>query len=148
MQVWNMLHTAHWKYRTQKWCKKSPSAHHCTTLSGCIFAAMACIDNWEKNLLNSNMFSICLRNMANFGLLTAEIASGVWCTLANFNRFHLLALLLQRCHSLEANQTSHNVWLSPGLVHYIYILQGYCPWRNFSMCKVHSPILAALLHGS
>jgi len=82
----------------------------------------------KKNLLNSNMFSICLRNMANFGLLMAEIGSGVWCTLANFNRFHVLALLLHRCHSLEANQTWHNVWLSPGLVHYIYILEGYCPW--------------------
>ena len=23
MQVWNVLHAARWKYRTQKWCKKS-----------------------------------------------------------------------------------------------------------------------------
>ena len=28
--------------------KKSPFWHHCTTLSGCIFAAEACIDNWKK----------------------------------------------------------------------------------------------------
>jgi len=28
--------------------KKSPFWHHRTTLSGCIFAAQACIDNWKK----------------------------------------------------------------------------------------------------
>jgi len=29
-------------------CKKSPFWHHCTTLSGCIFVAKACIDSWKK----------------------------------------------------------------------------------------------------
>jgi len=38
--------------------KNSPSRHHHTTLSGCIFATKACINNW-KNLLNSNIFSTC-----------------------------------------------------------------------------------------
>jgi len=43
MQVWNVLHAARWKYRTQKWRKKSPSGHHRTTLSGWIFASQLCI---------------------------------------------------------------------------------------------------------
>jgi len=30
---------------------KTPSAHHCTTLSGYIFATKAHIDNWKKKLL-------------------------------------------------------------------------------------------------
>jgi len=51
MQVWNMLHAARYKYRTQKWCKKSPSWHHPTTLSGYIFATKACIDNQKKKLV-------------------------------------------------------------------------------------------------
>jgi len=51
MQVWNLLHTVHWKYITQKWRKKSPSGHHPTTLSGCIFATDACIDNRKKKLV-------------------------------------------------------------------------------------------------
>ena len=38
MQVWNVLHAARWKYRTQIDAKKSPSGHHRTTLSGWIFA--------------------------------------------------------------------------------------------------------------
>ena len=32
----------------------------------------------------------------NFGLLTAEIGSGVWDTPANFNRFHVLPSLLRQ----------------------------------------------------
>jgi len=59
MQVWNMLHGAYCKYRTQKVVQKSP------TLSGYIFATKARIDN-RKNLLNSNISSTCSHNMVNF----------------------------------------------------------------------------------
>ena len=34
MQIWNLLHAARWKHRTQKSRQKSPSGHHRTTLSG------------------------------------------------------------------------------------------------------------------
>jgi len=63
--------------------------------------------------------------MVKFGPLTAEVCWQVWGTPATFNgfrHFRVLALLLQRRHSLEVNQTLHNVWLSQGLVHYIYTL--------------------------
>ena len=46
MQVWNVLHVARLKYRTQKSRHKSPSRHHCTTLSD--FATKAHIDNRKK----------------------------------------------------------------------------------------------------
>jgi len=72
-----------------------------------------------------------------FGPLMAEIGSGVWGTPANFNGFRVLALLLQRCHSLEANQTLHDVWPSPGLVHYLYIL-GALPLKEF--CQVQNSL--------
>jgi len=137
MQVWNVLHAAHWKFRTQKWRKKSPSAHHRTTLSSYTFATKACIDNQKKNLLNSNISSRCSHNLANFGLLTAEIGWEVSSTPANFNGFRVLASLLQWRHSPGANQTMDNVWLSPGLAHYIYIFGGSCPWQNFATCKIH-----------
>jgi len=51
--------------------------------------------------------------------LAAEIGSGVWGTPANFNGFCVLASLLQRRRSPEANQsyqTLHDVWPSSGLV--------------------------------
>jgi len=63
------------KYRTQKIAKKLPPRHHRTTLSGCIFATKACIDNQKKNSLNSNTSSTCPHNMMNLGPLTAEIDS-------------------------------------------------------------------------
>ena len=69
--------------------------------------------------------------MVNFGALVAEIDSLVWGTQANFNGFRVLASLLQRRRSTEANQTLHDVWPSPRLVHYIYIFAGSCPVTEF-----------------
>jgi len=108
----------------------------------------------EKNLLNSNMSSTCPHNMANVGPLTAEICWRVWATLANFNGFCVLPSLLQRRRSPEANQTLHDVWLSPG--HTIYTFSGavaslaeFCPVQNSLYFQVlRSRILAALLHGT
>ena len=62
--------------------KKSPSAHHRTTLLGHIFATKADIDNRKKNLLSSNTSPTCPYNMVN---LAAEIVSLAWDTPANFN---------------------------------------------------------------
>ena len=92
--------------------------------------------------------------MVNFGPLAAEIGSLVWGTPANFNGFRVLTSLLQRRHLTESNQTLHDVWPSPGLVHYIYTFGGSCPVTEF--CQVHNSlcvqvlriILAALLHGT
>jgi len=129
--------------------KKSPSGHHRMTLSGYIFTTKACIDNQKKNLLISNISSTCPHNMANFGPLTAHIGLSVCGTPPNFNRFHVLALLLQWHRSSDANQTLHDLWLS------IYTLsRALAAWWNFARCKTHfapqvlcSTILAALLHG-
>jgi len=59
----------------------------------------------EKNLLNSNTFSSCLRNMANIGRLAAEIVSLVWGTPANFNGFRVLASLLHGTLVVGVSQT-------------------------------------------
>ena len=67
--------------------------------------------------------------MVNFGPLAAEIGSVIWGTPANFNGFHVLAALLQRRRSTEANQTLHDLWPSPGLVHYYIHFRGLLP-RN------------------
>jgi len=74
----------------QKIAKNSPSAHHRTTLSGCVFATKAHIDNRKKN---SNNFSTCPHNIVNFDPLVAEVGSGVWGTPANFNGFHVFAVV-------------------------------------------------------
>jgi len=66
------------------------------------------ISTIRENLLSSNICPTCPHNMVNFGLLVAEIVSLVWGTPANFNGFHVLAVLLQRRRSTEANETLHN----------------------------------------
>jgi len=135
--------------------KKSPSAHHRTTLSGCIFATKTCVNNRKKLVKYSNMSFTCLQNIANFDPLTAEIRWRVWSTPANFNGFHVLPSLLQRHRSSETNQTLHDVWPSPGLLRYVYISGGSCPLIEFCRAQnslyvqvLRSRILAALLHGT
>ena len=86
--------------------------------------------------LNNNI-STCPYNMANFGQLTDEIGSGVWGTPANFNGFRVLASLLQRRRSTEANQILHDVWPSHGLVHCIYVFGGSCSLTEFRYVQIH-----------
>jgi len=91
--------------------------------------------------------------MVNVGPLAAEIRWRIWDTPANFNWFLILSSLLRRRRLAEVNKTLHDVLPSPGLVHYIYIFGGscslteFCPVQN-SLCVLHSPILAALQHGT
>jgi len=75
----------------------------------------------------------------NFGPLTAEICWRVCGTPENFSGFRDLASLglLQRLRSKEVNRTLHDVWPSPGLVHYIYILGAVAPEWNFASYKIH-----------
>ena len=75
--------------------KKSPSRHHRTALSGCIFATKACIDNLKKLVKTAISPLHVLTIMVNLnGSPTAEIGSLVWGTPANFNGFCVLAVLL------------------------------------------------------
>jgi len=128
----------------KKIVKKSPSGHHRTTLSGYILATKASYRQSEKNLLSSNISSTCPHNMVNFSLLAAEIILLVWGTPANFNGFRVLASLLQRRRSTEANQTFNNVWPLPGLVDYIYIFGGCCSVTEFCQAQNSLCVLQVL----
>jgi len=126
-----MLHVARWKYRTQKSRQKLPSGHDHTTLSGCVFATEAPIDN-RKNLLSSNMSSRCPHNMVNFGPLAAEIGSGVWGTPPNFNWFRVLTALLHGTPAVGISQTLRH-WTEGAT----YIRQGdhhVGHWPTFYLC--------------
>ena len=110
--------------------KKSPKIRHLGTIAQfcrAISSQIRHISTIGKKLLNSNITCRRPHNMVNFGPLTAEIGLPVWGTPANFNRFRFLDSLLQRRRSPEANQTSHDLWSSPGLVHYIYTLGAFAP---------------------
>jgi len=135
--------------------KNLPSGHHRTTVSGCIFAitTKACIDKRKKIVQQQYLLHMTLQ-YGEHRPTRGWHRSGLG-TPANFNGFCVLAVLLQRCRSPEANQTLLDVWPSLGVVHYIYIFGGSCPLMEFcqvqnSLCihVLHSSILAALLHGT
>jgi len=123
-------------------------------LSGCIFAIKACIGNRKKVIKQQYV----LHMSSQYGELRPISGWDRFTTLgtpANFNGFRVLASLLYRRRSMDVNQTLHDVWPSPGLVHYIFIFWGSWPLREFwqvqsSLCvqDLRSPILAALLHGT
>jgi len=97
------------------------------------------IDNRKKVVKQQYLPHMCSQ-YDDFGPMAAEIRSLVWATPANFNGFRVLASLLQRRPSTEANQTLHDVWPSPGLVHYIYIYTfsgAHAPLQSFARCKIH-----------
>ena len=105
--------------------KKLPKIHHLGTIAQlcrAISLQLRHVSTIRKNLVKQQYLLHMSHNMAIFHALAAEIGSGVWGTPANFNRFRILASLLQQRRSPEANRTLHSVWPSPGLVYYIYIL--------------------------
>ena len=93
----------------------------------------------ERNLLNGNISSRCLHNMANFGPLTAEIGLPVWGNPANFNGFCVLASLLHRRRLTAVNKTFDDVWPSLLGSYTIYTLlvalapNGFLPHAKFTL---------------
>jgi len=77
-----------------------------------------------------------------------------WGTPANFNVFRVLASLLHRRRSAEANQALHDIWRSSALVRYYIRFRGSCQQRFWqvqnSLCVqvLRSPTSAAVLHGT
>jgi len=151
MQVWNMLHAAHWKYRTQ--------SRHLGTIAQIflvISSQLRHVSTIGRKLVLKQQYLLHMSSQyGKLGPLAAEICGRVWGTPANFNGFLILALLLQWRRSTEANETLHDVWPSPGLGHYIYTFGGSCYITEFcqvqnSLCVqvLRCPILAALLHGT
>jgi len=114
--------------------KKSPSEHHCTTLSGYIFATKARIDNRKKNLLNSNISSRRSHNMVNFRPLTAEIGLPVWAfqqILTDFTSW------LHYCSNIAHRRPNKLCTMFCRLLHWhtIYIFGGSCPLTEFFLLQ-------------
>jgi len=100
MHVWNVLHAARWKYRTQKIAILAPSDN----FVGLYLLSWGMYRQLEKNLLNIDTSSTCPHNMVNFG------------TPANFNGFRVLAALLHGTLVVGVSQTLRRwIWLRTGL---------------------------------
>jgi len=142
----HVLNAVGWKYRTQKLRKKSPSAHHRTSLSSYIFVTKA----------NSNISSIRPHNMVNVAPLMAEIGSGIWVTQQISTGFALGFVTaptslswgqpnFARCLAIFAAGTlyiyTHTFWGSCRLTE-------FCQVQNSLCIQVLPSIFSALLHGT
>jgi len=144
MQVWNVLHAARCKYRTQKNCHLGTIGHLgtiaqlCRAISSQLRHVLAI---GKKTFLNSNTSSTCLRNMMNFGVLSAEICWRVWGTPENFNGFRVLAALLHGNLLVGISQTLRR-WTEGAT----YIRQGghrVGHWPTFLFMIVSSKFIYA-----
>ena len=96
------------------------------TLSGCLFATKAHIDN-RKKLLNSHISSTCPHNMANFGPPVAEIGSRVFGTPAISTGFTSCLCCCSDAAHRRPTKLCTMFGPSPRLLHYIYIFGGSYP---------------------
>ena len=104
MQVWNVLHMTRWKNGTQKWRKKSLSAHLRTTLSGNIFTTKARIDNRKKPVKQKYLPHMS-SNYGEFRPTDGWDPFGSLGTPANFNGFRVLAALMHGTLVVGVSQT-------------------------------------------
>jgi len=114
--------------------KKSQSGTT-TQLCQAIFSHLGHVSTIGKHwLINSNISPTCPYNMVNFGLLAAQIISLLWGTPANFNGFHVLAVLLCGTPVQGVSQTLRHS--TEGAA---YIWQGghhVGHWPTFLVCIV------------
>jgi len=153
MQVWNVLHVACWKYRTQKIAKNSPPAHHRTTLWGSVFATKALIDNQKKLVRQqcvSHMFSqygelrptsdwdrlASLGHPSKFQWVSHLGSITVWHS--SSGRQPNFAALNKGCHPCSAGRPSR--WSLAGL-DYILVVSRFdiekfeWPWTDVQCCR-------------
>jgi len=134
----------------QKWCKKSPSAHHRTTLSGYIFATKACIDSWKK--LVKHHYLHMSSQYSDLKINRSQPTSG-WdrfTSLGYPSKFQwVLGLgILTALTSLSGGQPNFARCLAISWAdwHYIYTFGGFCPLMNFAACKVHFASKSCVLY--
>jgi len=128
MQVWNVLHAARWKYRTQK----SSSGHNRTTLSGYIFATTD-VSTIGKKLVKHNISSTCIHIMVNFGP-TGFASWLLYCSDVAHRRPTKLRTMFSRLLG----------W------YYVYIFGDSCPLMEICQMLIYcvQVLRSPILHGS
>jgi len=111
---------------------KNRHLHTITQIYQAVSSQLMHVSTIGKKLVKQQYLLQMSPQLANFRSLMAEIGWRVWGTPANFNGFRMLASLLQRRHSPEANQTLDNGTLYihfPGL----FPTDGILPGANFTL---------------
>jgi len=138
-----------WRKKSPKICHLGTIAQICRTVS----SQLRHVSTIRKKLLNSNISFRRLHNMANFGLLTAEIGLPVWGPRQILTGF---SSWLHYCSDVAHRRPTKLCTIFGRLLGWytIYIFGVFCPVTEFchvqnSLCVLQvlrSRILAALLH--
>jgi len=104
MHVWNLLHAARWKFRTQKIAK---NRHLGTIAQLCwaIFSQRRHVSTVGKKLVKQQYLLHMCPQYGELGPLAAEIGPVVWGTPADFNGFRVLPALLHGTLVVGVSQT-------------------------------------------
>jgi len=128
----------------KNYAKKSPYAHHRTTLSGYIFATKAYIDNQKKNVKQQYV----LHMSPQYGELRPINSWDLLASLGHPSKFQRVSRLafVTAVTSLTGGQPNFAQCLA---VSWVPTLTEFCPVQNSLYFQVLlSRILAALLHGT
>jgi len=126
MQVWNVLHAAHWIYRTQKNCQKFAICAPSHKFVGLYLRNQGIYRQPERNLLNSNIPP----HVLTYGELRPISGWDRFSSLGHPSKFQWVSCVgfVTAPKSLNAGQPYlHDVWPSPALVHCIYTFSGQLP---------------------
>jgi len=132
-------------------CKNDAKSRHLRTIAQLCRAIssqlrhVSTFDNRKKNFLHSNISSICPYNTANFGLLTAEIGSGVSGTPSYFNVFSSLGFVTAAT-SLTRGQPNFARCLAVSWTGILYIhFRGLLPLDGIRFASKSCLVLLAVL---
>jgi len=156
MQIWNVLHAARWKYRTQKLRKKSPSVHLRTILFGpAISSRLNRVSTVGKNVKQQYLLHI----SSQYG---EHRPTNGWdrltCSLGHPSKFQRVSRVgfVTPPTPLNGDQPNFARCLAVSWAGTLYIhFGGSCPLTEFCQVKnslcvqvLRSSILAALLHST
>jgi len=127
----------------RKMKQKSPSAHHRTTFSGCIFATKACIDN-RKKLTQQYL----LHKFSQYGELRPTRGCDRLGSLGHPSKFQPVSRLafVTAATSLIGGQPNFAGCLVVYWAGTLYIqFRGSCPVTEFCRCKIHFTFKSCVL---
>jgi len=136
MQVWNLLHAAHWKYRTQKIAKNSSSGNIRPTLSACIYATKAHIDNLKKIVKQQYLLHL----SPQYGELQPISGWDGLASLGHPSKFQRFACWLHYCSDVAQRWPTKLCTMFGRLLHRytIYTFGGSCSLTE--LCQVKNSL--------
>jgi len=136
MQVWNLLHAACWKYRTQK----SPKIRHLGTIAQLYRAEslqLRHISTIGKKLVKQQYLFHTFVQYAELPPTNGWDRFGCLGHPSKFQRVLQLGFVTAVTSLTEGEPNFARCWPSSGLLGYIYIFGGSCPLTKYARLKIH-----------